>query len=110
MTTNTKSDSLQPPKGGGFSPTSIMTTQDGFHRLLTYISKLGVELDGKVKGGKIELSYNDKVKLQKIAYLMGELSGKPLYSDWKLGIKGVHSRKLMDDYHDRKVCVKEVSR
>ena len=30
MTTSNKSDSLQPPKGGGFSPTLLMTIVSAF--------------------------------------------------------------------------------
>ena len=63
-------------------------------RLVAYLDALGIKAD-------ISGSYNDRVKVQKVAFLMDTLANELKYDDFNFRIKGPYSHTLTVEYFEK---------
>ena len=72
---------------------------EGFDRLLAYLKELGV--DGRADG------FEQRIRIQKLAYLLGELFGRPVAGDFNFYVRGPYSHELAVQYYDRRTAHRE---
>lgn len=65
-----------------------------FGRFAAYLEFMGIKLDAS--------SFDSRVRMQKLAYLLSVLSGKPFTDDFSLYIRGPYSTELADYYYGNK--------
>ena len=69
------------------------TQNSNIDRVVAYLDALGIKVDIKEK-------YNDRVKVQKVAFLMQTLVGELNYTDFIFHMKGPYSHQLTVDYFE----------
>ncbi len=63
-------------------------------RFIAYLNLLGIRIDSD--------NFGDRIKAQKLAYILQKIVEKPLYDDFNFYIKGPYSRELTKEYFDNK--------
>ncbi len=59
-------------------------------RFIAYLNLLGVKIDSR--------SFADRIKAQKLAYILQKLTGKQLYDDFNFYVRGPYSHELAVEY------------
>ena len=59
-------------------------------KFIAYLNLLGIKIDGH--------NFADRIKAQKLAYILQKLTGKQLYSDFNFYVRGPYSRELAGEY------------
>jgi uncharacterized protein YwgA len=59
-------------------------------KLIAYLNLLGVKIDST--------SFADRIKAQKLAYILQKLTGKQLYNDFNFYVRGPYSHELAVEY------------
>ena len=65
-----------------------------FGRFAAYLKFMGIKLDAD--------SFDSRIRMQKLAYLLGILSGKEFTKDFSMYIRGPYSKELADYYYGNK--------
>ena len=59
-------------------------------KFIAYLNLLGVKIDSR--------SFADRIKAQKLAYILQKLTGKQLYDDFNFYVRGPYSHELAVEY------------